>query len=123
VLKDARISGAPSGAVLQVYVDGKLVHTSTGQENKDLAPGELVFLVDSVLDGDVLIRIRVEEDKGKPKVSLFRAALHTGYTPSGTWRMNPSDLDGGKDGCWMELHFDARGGALATSPARLTKVG
>jgi len=121
VLKHVRVCGAPSGSLLQVYVDGALVYSEAGEENADLAPGEIVYTLDKSLDGDVLIRVRVEDLETKTRASLFRAALHTGYTPSGTWRLEHKDLDGGKEGAWMELHFDARGGPTASSPARLAK--
>ena len=43
--------------------------------------------------GDILVRCRHVSSKGA-RVSMFRAAFHTGYVPCGVLRLNKAQLDG-----------------------------
>ncbi|CAM9796205.1 unnamed protein product, partial [Phaeothamnion confervicola] len=51
------------------------------------------FGVDCVVQGDLLIRCR-HLSPGGARVSMFRAAFHTGYVPCGVLRLNKAQLDG-----------------------------
>lgn len=53
----------------------------------------VAFSVDAVLQGDILVRCRHLTSKGA-RVSMFRAAFHTGYVPCGVLRLNKAQLDG-----------------------------
>mmetsp|Transcript_19706 Transcript_19706/g.23444 ORF Transcript_19706/g.23444 Transcript_19706/m.23444 type:complete len:740 (+) Transcript_19706:67-2286(+) len=53
----------------------------------------VAFAVDAVVQGDVLVRCRHLTSKGA-RVSMFRAAFHTGYVPCGVLRLNRAQLDG-----------------------------
>ncbi|CAM9186351.1 unnamed protein product [Scytosiphon promiscuus] len=51
------------------------------------------FPVDCVLQGDLLVRCRHLSPNGR-RVSMFRAAFHTGYVPCGVLRLTKQQLDG-----------------------------
>mmetsp|Transcript_46 Transcript_46/g.65 ORF Transcript_46/g.65 Transcript_46/m.65 type:complete len:690 (+) Transcript_46:1-2070(+) len=55
--------------------------------------GSVAFPVDTVVQGDILIRCRHLTESGS-RVSMFRAAFHTGYISSGVLRLTKSHLDG-----------------------------
>ncbi len=65
------------------------------------AEGCVSFHVDCAVQGDILLRCRHAEPSGQ-RVSMFRAAFHTGYTPNGVLRLSRVQLDG----C-DEQHFAA----------------
>ncbi|CAN0327670.1 unnamed protein product, partial [Ectocarpus sp. 13 AM-2016] len=46
-----------------------------------------------VLQGDLLVRCRHVSPTGR-RVSMFRAAFHTGYVPCGVLRLTKQQLDG-----------------------------
>jgi hypothetical protein len=50
------------------------------------AQGSMSFSVDMVIQGDILLICRHRTAAGS-KVSMFRAAFHTGYIPSGVLRL------------------------------------
>lgn len=93
---------------VQVFHAGKLLHTAPcvlhfAQDENDLpfcqvADGALSFPVEDVVaSGDVLIRARHVSADGKQRLSLFRAAVHTGYAVSSSTkvlRLKKSELDG-----------------------------
>jgi len=100
---------------LQIFKAGQLLHTSPasleyndpsaagGAESSEsknselpfcqVADGAINFHVDQVLQGDILIRCRHLSSK-RQRVSMFRAAFHTGYVPPKVWRLTKSQLDG-----------------------------
>lgn len=53
----------------------------------------VAFSIDAVMQGDILVRCRHLTSKGA-RVSMFRAAFHTGYVPCGVLRLNKAQLDG-----------------------------
>ena len=85
---------------LQFFKAGKLAYTAswTRSQGDDDATarsedGPLVFPVDCVVHGDLLVRCRHLGDDGG-RISMFRAALHVGYAPAGVLRLAKSQLDG-----------------------------
>jgi C2 domain of PTEN tumour-suppressor protein len=89
---------------MQIFKAGKLVHTAPAslhfqQSPNDLpfcclADGSISFHIDQIVQGDVLIRCRHLTAK-KQRVSMFRAAFHTGYVPrTNVMRITKSQLDG-----------------------------
>jgi protein-tyrosine phosphatase len=57
------------------------------------AEGSATFKIDCIVQGDVLIRCRHATLSGS-KVSMFRAAFHTGYVSGGVLRLTKAQLDG-----------------------------
>lgn len=55
--------------------------------------GSVSFTVDSAVQGDLLLRCRHADPSGT-RVSMFRAAFHTGYVPCGVLRLTKAQLDG-----------------------------
>lgn len=55
--------------------------------------GSASFTVDCLVRGDILLRCRHCSPNGE-RVSMFRAAFHTGYVPCGVLRLNKAQLDG-----------------------------
>lgn len=86
---------------LQIFKGGKLVFTTTWKDTQEGngvqwagdSDGSLSFPIENILQGDVLIRCRHLSDSGK-RVSMFRAAFHTGYIPMGILRLTKAQLDG-----------------------------
>lgn len=111
VLKRAIMSKAPDFGVtkkgccpyLQFFKDGKLACTASRWETTEdeldydaptwAETGPLVFPIDIVVHGDILVRCRHLDDQGN-RISMFRAALHAGYAPLGVLRLAKSQLDG-----------------------------
>ncbi|GFH52596.1 hypothetical protein CTEN210_09072 [Chaetoceros tenuissimus] len=97
---DGELGCAP---YLQIFKAGKLVFTTAAsksytQGKEDLPfcfPFEksITFPVETVVQGDILIRCRHLTRKGK-RVSMFRAAMHTGYIPPKVMRLRRSEIDG-----------------------------
>ncbi len=98
---------------LQLFKCGRLIATavpaglsdSLNQEdkrNKDntlqlkwikATEGSVSFPVDCAVQGDILLRVRHAASNGA-RVSMFRAAFHTGYVPCGVLRLTKAQLDG-----------------------------
>lgn len=88
---------------LQIFKAGSLVHTSAAtlhvhQSEEELPfvqvmDGTVPFNVGQIIQGDVLIRCR-HLTFAKKRVSMFRAAFHTGYVPPNVLRLTKSQLDG-----------------------------
>ncbi|CAM9847808.1 unnamed protein product [Ectocarpus sp. 12 AP-2014] len=108
---------------IQVFKGGALIFTATyrpseglantssgppgtGGDGEDASAGEgerlpwaytsddsISFPVDCVLQGDLLVRCRHVSPTGR-RVSMFRAAFHTGYVPCGVLRLTKQQLDG-----------------------------
>ncbi|KAH8059241.1 phosphatase [Aureococcus anophagefferens] len=57
------------------------------------AEGSLVFHVDCVVHGDLLVRCRHLDEHGG-RTSMFRAALHVGFAPTGVLRLTKAQLGG-----------------------------
>jgi protein-tyrosine phosphatase len=55
--------------------------------------GSASFQVDVAVQGDILLRCRHADSSGA-RISMFRAAFHTGYVPSGVLRLTKAQLDG-----------------------------
>ncbi|CAM9712797.1 unnamed protein product, partial [Discosporangium mesarthrocarpum] len=51
------------------------------------------FVVDCAVQGDLLVRCRHLSPSGR-RVSMFRAAFHTGFVPCGVLRLTKAQLDG-----------------------------
>ena len=88
---------------IQIFKAGKLLFTTAAtvsyqQDEQELpfchiAQGPVSFHVEQVLQGDVLIRCRHLTATGQ-RVSMFRAAIHTGYVPPKVMRLSKGELDG-----------------------------
>jgi len=88
---------------LQIFKAGKLLHTTPASlhfqqaENElpfcQVADGNISFHVNLVVQGDILVRAR-HLTANKKRVSMFRAAFHTGYAPPNVMRLTKSQLDG-----------------------------
>lgn len=88
---------------LQIFKAGKLLHTTPATLNFQQAENELPFCqvtdgnisfhVNLVVQGDILVRAR-HLTASKKRVSMFRAAFHTGYAPPNVMRLTKSQLDG-----------------------------
>jgi C2 domain of PTEN tumour-suppressor protein len=88
---------------LQIFKAGKLLHTvpaslffqQAGNELPfcQVADGNISFHVNLVVQGDILVRAR-HLTPNKKRVSMFRAAFHTGYAPPNVMRLTKAQLDG-----------------------------
>ena len=99
---------------LQLFKGGRLIATATppdtdnqGSDKADkgdkkkqpqlkwikASEGSVSFTVDCAVQGDILLRCRHAESSGS-RLSMFRAAFHTGYAPSGVLRLTKAQLDG-----------------------------
>jgi len=88
---------------LQIFKAGQLVFTTAAAmshtQGKDDLPfcvqsdGPISFPIELVVQGDILVRCRHLSKKGQ-RVSMFRAAFHTGYVPPKVLRLSKSQLDG-----------------------------
>lgn len=98
---------------LQLFKSGQLLFTAPAtlshakaSQNEvvfcQVADGSVTFLLDQVVQGDILIRCRhlssnsSNNSRQRPqRISMFRAAFHTGYVPpQGVMRLTKSQLDG-----------------------------
>lgn len=89
--------------VQQVFKAGKLICTTAAtlepnQSEEDLpfvevGDGTIPFEIGEVIHGDILIRCRHLTRKNQ-RVSMFRAAFHTGYVPPNVLRLTKTQLDG-----------------------------
>lgn len=107
---------------IQIFKAGKLILTAASaakysQDKEDLpfclpSDGSITFPIEQVLQGDVLVRCRHLATNGK-RVSMFRAAFHTGYTPPKVMRLTKAQLDGActdsrfSDDFFIDLVFEA----------------
>jgi tensin len=88
---------------MQFFKAGEMQLTTAAsvnyQQAKDELPfcysvdGSISFQVEHVLQGDILIRGRHLTASGQ-RVSMFRAAFHTGYVPPKVMRLSKEQLDG-----------------------------
>jgi tensin len=88
---------------LQIFKGGNLLHTSAAclhvQQSEEELPfiqvmdGTIPFNINQIIQGDILIRCR-HLTFGKKRVSMFRAAFHTGYAPPNVLRLTKKQLDG-----------------------------
>ena len=72
---------------------------SSGRQRLELrwvpvTDGTTTFSLDCAVQGDVLLRCRHAEVTSGHRVSMFRAAFHTGYVPTGVLRLSKAQLDG-----------------------------
>lgn len=97
---NCRVGCAP---YVQIFKGGKLIFTaaaskSYNQSEDDLpfclsTDGSITFPIETVVHGDILIRCRHLTRKGQ-RLSMFRAAMHTGYIPPKVLRLRKSEIDG-----------------------------
>ncbi|KAL3761589.1 hypothetical protein ACHAWU_000076 [Discostella pseudostelligera] len=122
---------------LQLFKAGNLVFTTAASVNyaqtKDDLPfcstadGPVSFLIETVLQGDVLLRCRHLTKSGQ-RVSMFRAAFHTGYVPPKVLRLTKAQLDGAcgdkrfADDFFLDLIFEPCDAATATKHLMNDKV-
>jgi tensin len=88
---------------VQIFKAGQMQLTTAAsvnyQQAKDELPfcysadGPISFQVEHVLQGDILVRGRHLTASGQ-RVSMFRAAFHTGYIPPKVMRLSKEQLDG-----------------------------
>jgi C2 domain of PTEN tumour-suppressor protein len=90
---------------VQLFKCGKLVATAAPPAGENsgtgavelqwisISEGSVSFTVDSAVQGDLLLRCRHADPSGS-RVSMFRAAFHTGYVPCGVLRLTKAQLDG-----------------------------
>lgn len=88
---------------LQIFKAGALLHTAPASLHYQqpvnelpfcqVADGNISFHVNLVIQGDILVRAR-HLTHNKKRVSMFRAAFHTGYTPPNVMRFTKAQLDG-----------------------------
>jgi len=76
----------------------ELYATNTSQAKLELkwikaSEGSVSFSMDCAVQGDLLLRCRHADNNGV-RVSMFRAAFHTGYVPVGVLRLTKAQLDG-----------------------------
>lgn len=106
---------------LQIFKAGKLLFTTAATMHVQQAEEELPFVytsdgtvcfnIDEVIQGDILIRCRHLTFK-KQRVSMFRAAFHTGYVPPNVLRLTKTHLDGActdnrfSDDFFLDLIFE-----------------
>ena len=106
---------------LQIFKGGKLLHTSAAslhvQQSDEELPfvqvldGTIPFNINQIIQGDILIRCR-HLTFGKKRVSMFRAAFHTGYAPPNVLRLTKTQLDGAcnderySDDFFLDLIFE-----------------
>jgi len=114
---------------LQIFKAGQLVFTTAAslhynQAKDDLpfcqvADGAISFHIENVVQGDILIRCRHLTLQGQ-RVSMFRAAFHTGYVPPNVMRLTKTQLDGGcddkrfADDFFLDLIFEACDAEMAS---------
>jgi protein-tyrosine phosphatase len=97
---------------LQVFKNGKLLYSSTWSDSNEIeeipkyfqSDGSFAFNVDCILDGDVLVRCRHINEDGK-RLSMFRAAFHTGYIPQGIQRLPKNKCDGAANDRRFDVDF------------------
>ena len=100
-MDDADLGCSP---YIQLFKAGQLILTTAptvkavGGATDDLpfclsSDGSVTFVVESIIQGDILIRCRHLSQQGQ-RVSMFRAAFHTGYTPPKVMRLTKAQLDG-----------------------------
>ena len=97
---------------------------SYSQSENDLpfcspSDGPISFNVETIVQGDILIRCRHLTRKGQ-RVSMFRAAFHTGYIPPKVMRLTKTQLDGAcsdrryADDFFLDLIFEACDAEMAS---------
>ena len=97
---------------------------SYSQSENDLpfccpSDGPISFNVETIVQGDILIRCRHLTRKGQ-RVSMFRAAFHTGYIPPKVMRLTKTQLDGAcsdrryADDYFLDLIFEACDAEMAS---------
>lgn len=104
--EDENIQRMGCAPYLQLFKAGSLLHTAPAslhfQQSGDelpfcqVADGSISFHINQVVQGDILVRCRHLTGK-KQRVSMFRAAFHTGYVPPNVMRLTKSQLDGACD--------------------------
>jgi hypothetical protein len=96
---------------IQLFKNGKILangliastpseETSDSEENNNnirwlnCSEDSVSFQIDCVVQGDLLLRCRHHDPATGARISMFRAAFHTGYVPSGVLRLTKAQLDG-----------------------------
>jgi hypothetical protein len=101
--KDPEVLRMGCAPYLQLFKAGQLLHTAPAslhfQQASDelpfcqVADGSISFHVNQIVQGDILIRCR-HLTASRQRVSMFRAAFHTGYVPPNVMRLTKAQLDG-----------------------------
>jgi len=93
-------SDSPRGAALAAS-NNSIGGAGAAEKDKKMAlkwvsqsEGCVSFSVDCAVQGDILLRCRHADQSTGARVSMFRAAFHTGYAPSGVLRLTKAQLDG-----------------------------
>lgn len=126
-LDDPKLMGC--APYLQIFKGGKLIYTTAAtlrvhQPDEELpfvqvVDGTIPFNVEQVIQGDILIRCR-HLTFNKQRVSMFRAAFHTGYVPPNVLRLTKAQLDGActdkrfPDDFFLDLIFEKVDAETAT---------
>ena len=115
---------------LQIFKAGKLLFTTTanmnGQQDEQTelpfcvpSDGPISFPTEVVIQGDILIRCRHLTKRGK-RISMFRAAFHTGYVATTkVLRLTKGQLDGActdrrfQEDFFLDLIFEACDASVA----------
>lgn len=93
---------------IQLFKNGKIIANGliasgpsqdTGGEDNPVrwvtcSEESISFQIDCVVQGDLLLRCRHHDPTSGARISMFRAAFHTGYVPSGVLRLTKAQLDG-----------------------------
>lgn len=119
---------------LQIFKSGKLVFTAAAsksytQKQDDLpfcvpSDGAITFPIETIVQGDILVRCRHLSRKGQ-RISMFRAAFHTGYVPPKVLRLTKGQLDGSSDddrypeGFFIDLIFEECDAKMAAAHIQL----
>jgi len=114
---------------IQIFKAGQLLFTAAAsvnyqQDKQDLpfchvAAGSISFSLDQVVQGDILVRCRHLTASGQ-RVSMFRAAFHTGYVPPQVMRLAKGQLDGAcndkrfSDDFYLDLIFEPCNAEMAS---------
>ncbi len=114
---------------LQIFKGGSLVFTTAASKSYNQGPddlpfcftkeGSITFPIETVVQGDILIRCRHLTRKGQ-RVSMFRAAMHTGYIPPKVLRLRKSEIDGAcsdkryNDDFFVDLVFEECSASMAS---------
>jgi hypothetical protein len=107
---------------IQLFKSGKLIATAAPSLNDvygaasghpspklqlkwvQVSEGSVSFNMDCAVQGDILLRCRHADSSGA-RVSMFRAAFHTGYVPCGVLRLTKAQLDGASSDARFDEEF------------------
>jgi hypothetical protein len=97
ILANGLIASSPSstsGGNKGAGTPGTVPSETTTIRWLNCSEGSVSFQIDCIVQGDLLLRCRHHDPSTGARVSMFRAAFHTGYVPSGVLRLTKAQLDG-----------------------------